>query len=127
MLSLADLGAEERERELGRLLRALSREPFDLATELMLRATLIELGPEDHVLLIRMHHIAADAHSDSVLFAELAELYNARRGRRSPTLPELPIQYADFAVWQQERLHRRDRSTRSSPTGRASSRARRRC
>lgn len=104
LLTLADLGAAERARELERLLRELSREPFDLAADLMLRATLIELGPDEHVLLIRMHHIAADAHSDSVLFAELAELYNARRERRAPRLAELPIQYADFAVWQQERL-----------------------
>jgi hypothetical protein len=90
--------------ELDALLRELSREPFDLEHDLMLRATLIELGPEEHVLLLRLHHIAADAHSDSVLFAELSELYRARVEQREPQLPELPIQYADFAVWQRERL-----------------------
>lgn len=86
------------------LLRELSRQPFDLSRDLMLRATLIELSDQEHVLLIRMHHIAADAHSDSVLFGELAELYNAKLEGRAPELPELAIQYSDFAVWQRDRL-----------------------
>jgi hypothetical protein len=90
--------------ELGKLLRELSRKPFDLTRDLMLRATLLELGGEDRVLLLGMHHIAADAHSDSVLFAELAECYEAERLGREPHLPELPIQYADYSVWQHERL-----------------------
>jgi hypothetical protein len=70
----------------------------------MLRATLVELAGDDHVLLLGMHHIAADAHSDSVLFSELAECYAADIDGRAPSLPELPIQYADYAVWQRERL-----------------------
>jgi condensation domain-containing protein len=86
------------------LLRELSRKPFDLSRDLMLRATLVALGAEEHVLLIVMHHIAADAHSDRVLFSELAECYAAARGGRPPSLPELPIQYADFALWQRQRL-----------------------
>ena len=89
---------------LDELLRELSRRPFDLTSDLMLRASLVMLGEQDHVLLLGMHHIAADAHSDSVLFSELAELYAAERDGRTPNLPELPIQYADYAVWQRERL-----------------------
>lgn len=85
-------------------LRSLSRRPFDLTADLMLRATVIELAPEEHVLLIGMHHIAADAHSDRILFTELSELYSAALAGRAPQLPELPIQYADYAVWQRERL-----------------------
>jgi hypothetical protein len=85
-------------------LRELSRRPFDLTAELMLRATLIELGAEESVLLLGMHHIAADAHSDSILFAELAELYEAEMSGRTPALATLPIQYADYAIWQHERL-----------------------
>lgn len=92
------------ESELPGSLRRLSREPFDLGTDLMLRATLLELGDEDHVLLLRMHHIAADAHSDRVLFAELAELYDAHRSGRPAVLAELPIQYSDYAQWQRRRL-----------------------
>lgn len=90
--------------ELDRKLRELSRRPFDLTSDLMLRATLIRLGAGDHVLLLGMHHIAADAHSDGILFAELTELYEAHRCSREPNLAELPIQYADYAVWQRERL-----------------------
>ena len=90
--------------QLDELLRELSRAPFDLTSDLMLRATLIGLGPEDHVLLLGMHHIAADAHSDSVLFAELAECYAADLDARPPKLPDLPIQYSDYAVWQRDRL-----------------------
>lgn len=89
---------------LHRLLRDLAREPFDLTADLMLRETLIELAPDDHVLLLRIHHIAADAHSDGILYRELSEAYAAYRDGREPNLPELPIQYADFTIWQQARL-----------------------
>jgi hypothetical protein len=85
-------------------LRKLSREPFDLSCDLMLRATLLELGRDDHALLVVMHHIAADAHSEGVLFSEIAECYAAVCAGREPRLAELPIQYADFAVWQRERV-----------------------
>jgi hypothetical protein len=90
--------------QLDDLLRDLAREPFDLARDLMLRATLIALGPDDHVLLLRIHHIAADAHSDGIIFRELSELYAAYREQREPALPDLPIQYADFTVWQHARV-----------------------
>ena len=92
------------EQTLDALLRELSRKPFDLTRDLMLRAHLVELDAEDHVLLLGMHHIAADAHSDGVLFSELAECYQANVTGRPPDLPTLPIQYADYAVWQQQRL-----------------------
>jgi hypothetical protein len=96
--------AERAEAELAQLLRELSRRPFDLTADLMLRADLVRIAPEDHVLLIGMHHIAADAHSDGILFAELAECYDAALSGRAPELPALPIRYADYAVWQCERL-----------------------
>jgi hypothetical protein len=92
------------EEQLSAQLRELAREPFDLTGDLMLRAWLVRLAQEDHVLLIAMHHIAADAHSDAVLFAELGECYRAALEGREPRLRELPIQYSDFAVWQRERL-----------------------
>ena len=93
-----------RAERLDPLLRELSREPFDLAHDLMLRATLIRVAAGEHVLLIRMHHIAADAHSDRVLFDELSELYDAALGGRPPALAELPIRYADYAAWQRDQL-----------------------
>ena len=92
------------EPQIGPHLRELARQPFDLARDLMLRATLIREAAEEHVLLVRMHHIAADAHSDSVLFSELSELYDSLLAGRDPELAELPIQYADYAVWQRQRL-----------------------
>jgi condensation domain-containing protein len=104
-LPVVDLQSNpEPERELERQLRELSREPFDLGADLMIRATLFRLGPDDHALLIRLHHIAFDAFSDRVFFSELFELYSAALEGRVSTLSDPPIQYADFAVWQRERL-----------------------
>ena len=92
------------EGELDEQLSALAREPFDLTAEIPIRATLVELGPEDYVLLLRLHHIAGDAHSGAVLFQEISELYRAERERRPASLPDLPVQYADYTLWQQSRL-----------------------
>ncbi len=85
-------------------LRELSREPFDLAADRMLRSTLIRLGERDHVLVLRLHHIAADAASTGVMFSELGALYDAYRAGRPHALPAPAIQFADFAVWQRRRL-----------------------
>ncbi|HEX7238853.1 MAG TPA: condensation domain-containing protein, partial [Longimicrobiaceae bacterium] len=78
--------------------------PFDLARGPLLRCTLLRLADDDHVLLLTMHHIVSDGWSRSVLVREASALYGAfSRGEPSP-LPELPVQYADFAVWQRDRL-----------------------
>jgi amino acid adenylation domain-containing protein len=78
--------------------------PFDLAAGPLFRAVLLRLGEEEHVLLLGMHHIVSDGWSTAVLFRELSALYAAyREGRESP-LPELAVQYADYAVWQREQL-----------------------
>jgi amino acid adenylation domain-containing protein len=78
--------------------------PFDLATGPVFRARLLRLAADDHVLVIIMHHIVSDAWSTGVLYRELAALYGAfTRGEPSP-LPELPIQYADYAAWHRTRL-----------------------
>ncbi len=103
-LPVIELASPAGAQALPELLTRLAREPFDLTAELMIRATLIRLAPRDHVLLLRVHHIAADAHSDTILFAEIAELYNARLEGRDPVLPALPVQYADYTLWQQARL-----------------------
>jgi hypothetical protein len=104
VVDLQLMPASAREDELRRILRELSREPFDLGADLMLRANLIRLAPNEAVLLIRAHHIAGDGFSDRVLFGELSALYEGFRTGAKVELPELPIQYADFAVWQRERL-----------------------
>ncbi|HEU4558943.1 MAG TPA: non-ribosomal peptide synthase/polyketide synthase, partial [Longimicrobium sp.] len=101
---LSELGEADREAALRRRADDEARRPFDLAAGPLFRAALLRLGAEDHVLLLGMHHIVGDGWSLGVLGRELAALYAAyREGRESP-LPELPVQYADYAVWQREQL-----------------------
>ncbi len=76
--------------------------PFDLETDLMLRTTLFRLAADDHVLLLIKHHIACDGWSGRLLVAEMTEIYTAQREGRSPSLPELPVQYRDYAAWQRD-------------------------
>jgi amino acid adenylation domain-containing protein len=92
------------EEEVRLLLRAEVRRPFDLLGDLPLRATLFRREKEDHWLLLVLHHIASDGWSMGVLLRELSELYTANCTGESAALPELPIQYADFASWQREWL-----------------------
>ena len=101
---LRGVPAAEREEAMLALAREEARRPFDLAADLMLRVSAIQVGDDEHVLLALEHHIAFDGWSDSLLFEELGELYAAELEGRDPQLPELPIQYADFAVWQRERM-----------------------
>ncbi|WP_078628332.1 non-ribosomal peptide synthetase [Streptomyces sp. NRRL F-2664] len=77
---------------------------FDLEREPPLRATLFACGPEEHVLLLLLHHIAGDGQSLPVLIGDLAEAYRARRAGGAPAWDELPLRYADFAVWQRDLL-----------------------
>ncbi|MBN3890742.1 MAG: non-ribosomal peptide synthase/polyketide synthase [Nostoc sp. JL31] len=82
----------------------LAQQPFNLATEALVRATLIVLSETEHALLVCMHHIVSDGWSMGVFVQELAALYNAySQGKPSPLTP-LPIQYADFAIWQRNWL-----------------------
>jgi hypothetical protein len=90
--------------ELGTRLRELCRQPFDLTADIVLRATIFRLGDDEHVLLVRLHHIAFDAFSDAVFFGELTQLYAAFVNAVEPDLAELPLQYSDFAVWQRSQL-----------------------
>ncbi|HEX8273583.1 MAG TPA: non-ribosomal peptide synthase/polyketide synthase, partial [Longimicrobiaceae bacterium] len=101
---LSGLADAEREAEVRRRATAEAVLPFDLSAGPLFRAGLLRLGEEDHVLLLSMHHIVSDGWSLGVLFRELSALYAAfREGRPSP-LPELAVQYADYAVWQREQL-----------------------
>ncbi|MDH2430897.1 amino acid adenylation domain-containing protein, partial [Sphaerisporangium sp. TRM90804] len=81
-----------------------SRHVFDLTREIPMRAYLFAAGPRDHVLLLLMHHIACDHWSLTPLAADLAEAYRARADGASPRYTELPVQYADYALWQREVL-----------------------
>jgi len=105
VLSRLDLaGSPEPEAEAARLAREVATAPFDLARGPLFRALLLRRGPEDHELLLTLHHVVADGWSLGILLAELAALYEAFAAGRPSPLPELPVQYADWAVWQRERM-----------------------
>ncbi|MBW4483046.1 MAG: amino acid adenylation domain-containing protein [Tildeniella torsiva UHER 1998/13D] len=104
-LTILDLtAASDPNIQLQKIVRSASCQPFDLSQDQLLRGTLIRLQEREHVLLLVMHHIIADNWSMGVLVQELATLYPALVENRPAALPDLPIQYADFAVWQQEQL-----------------------
>jgi amino acid adenylation domain-containing protein len=103
-IDLRGFAAEEREPEAMRLAIEEAEAPFDLAAGPLLRARLLKLADEHHILLLTMHHIVSDGWSMAVLFRDLSELYAANREGRPHRLPELPIQYADYALWQREWL-----------------------
>jgi amino acid adenylation domain-containing protein/non-ribosomal peptide synthase protein (TIGR01720 family) len=102
-LPVIDLGAltsAAAEAESLRLAAAEARRPFDLAQGPLLRALLLRLGPAEHVLALTVHHIISDGWSNQILIREAAALYEALRDGRPSPLPALPLQYADYAVWQ---------------------------
>ncbi|WP_051806095.1 non-ribosomal peptide synthetase [Streptomyces sp. NRRL F-2747] len=106
-LPVTDLGAlrgAEQETAVEAHVRAEIRHSFDLAAEHALRVSLVRLGPQEHVLVLAMHHIATDGWSTDILTRELVALYRAEAAGTAAGLPELPVQYADFAVWQRGHL-----------------------
>ncbi|OLF09114.1 hypothetical protein BLA60_21300 [Actinophytocola xinjiangensis] len=92
------------EADLTDTLRAEVGQGFDLSVDLPVRATLFTLAPRDHVLLVVMHHIASDGWSSSVLGHDLSTAYAARRTGNAPQWTPLPVQYADYALWQEKAL-----------------------
>ncbi|HTG33799.1 MAG TPA: amino acid adenylation domain-containing protein, partial [Thermoanaerobaculia bacterium] len=92
--------------EVSRVTRREALRPFDLAVGPLLRIVVFRLAAEDHRVLVALHHVVGDGRSAEIFFRELGALYEAlSHGRPSP-LPELPIQYCDFAAWQSEQLAR---------------------
>jgi len=89
---------------LQKYLKQIISEPFDLTRDYMLRAHLINLGEEEHILTITLHHIASDGWSRSILVKEVVELYEAYTKNREPKLTPLPVQYADYALWQRKHV-----------------------
>jgi len=104
LLDLTHLPETARETEAHRLAVENLREPFDLVNGPLVRAMLFRLNVEDHLLLLAMHHIISDGWSISVLVNELAQLYNSFSIGGPSTLPDLHIQYADYAQWQRSWL-----------------------
>src|SRR5215216_131933 len=95
---------EEREERARRLAVEEARRIFDLAQGPLLRATLLRLDEAEYVLLLTMHHIISDGWSIGVIVREMTALYEALGKGKSSPLPELTLQYADFAIWQREWL-----------------------
>ena len=104
MIDLSMLPAAERKEETDKLLREEAGRPFNLFSDLMLRATLLKLEPKEHIFLIVMHHIATDGWSLGIFSREFSALYETFLKGEAVSLPELPVQYADFGVWQRQWL-----------------------
>lgn len=104
ILDRADLPPEQREREVDVLLRDETARPFDLSCGPLLRAMIIRMSDEEHVVALTMHHAIADGWSAGILLSEVRALYAARVSGVAAPLPPLAVQYADVAVWQQALL-----------------------
>ena len=104
-LARHDLGdGPDAQARLHGLFAAVAEAPFDLETGPLLRGVLVRLGEGEHALLLVVHHMATDGWSMTILVEEMARLYEARRRGAVPDLPPLPVQYADYAVWQRRWL-----------------------
>jgi len=104
VVDLADLPRRKQDIEVSRLSKAEAHAPFDLETGPLLRVKLVRLRDYEHAMFLTMHHIIADGWSMGVLVRELVTLYQSFSAGQLSPLPELPIQYADFAVWQRKWL-----------------------
>lgn len=101
---LRQLSVSEREAEIQRLVKTESELPFDLSAGPLLRIKLLATSADESVLLVTVHHFVCDGWSVGVLLRELATLYQDSGAGRSASLPQLRIQYADYALWQRQRL-----------------------
>jgi amino acid adenylation domain-containing protein len=104
VVDLRGLGASERDAHVQQLAAAEAWQPFDLVRGPLLRTRLLRLAEAEHVLLLTLHHIVCDGWSIGVFIRELGVLYQAFINRQPAALADLPIQYADFALWQRESL-----------------------
>ena len=104
ILDISELQGNQQDAEVQRIALELKARPFDLSKEMPLRLALIRLSAHSHVLLEIKHHIASDGWSSGVFSRELATLYGRLIQNDTTPLPELPIQYADYAIWQREWL-----------------------
>ncbi|WP_409180685.1 amino acid adenylation domain-containing protein [Amycolatopsis sp. VS8301801F10] len=99
-LPVSDVAADQVEAAV----QACAAREFDLAAEIPVRASLLRCGPGEYVLVLVFHHIAMDGSSMAPFARDLTEAYAARRAGRPPAFPDLPVQYADYTLWQQELL-----------------------
>ncbi|MBM4090487.1 MAG: amino acid adenylation domain-containing protein, partial [Planctomycetes bacterium] len=104
LLDLSALPQVDRDSHVSRLATEEARQPFSLASTPLIRARLLRLATDEHVLLLTMHHIVSDGWSLGILAAELAALYDAATTGQAAPLPELAVQYADYAAWQRQEM-----------------------
>ncbi|MTJ53551.1 amino acid adenylation domain-containing protein [Anabaena sp. UHCC 0253] len=104
IIDLQNIPENTRETEAIRLAKLEAEKPFNLEKDLLLRVNLLRLSETDHVILFTMHHIISDGWSTGILIRELTTFYKAFDSNQKCNLPELPIQYIDFAVWQRQYL-----------------------
>ena len=104
LVELSQLSHAERDGEVARLIADEGGCPFDLSAGPLLQAMLLRLGNDDHMLILTTHHIASDAWSMGILTRELWTLYEAYANGKPSPLPDLPVQYTDYAVWQRQWL-----------------------
>ncbi|HEY9901691.1 MAG TPA: amino acid adenylation domain-containing protein, partial [Candidatus Sericytochromatia bacterium] len=111
IINLQPLPVEERDREARRLVSEEYLRPFNLASGPLLRLLLLKLDETEHILLLTLHHIVSDDWSIGVLIREMKAIYTAFAHKQPSPLPELPLQYADFAHWQREWLQGEELAT----------------
>jgi len=104
VVDLSDLRKMEQEEKVKQILPRTTQHPFDLRQGPLLRVTLLQLTEEEYILIVAMHNIITDGWSMGIFFRELEVLYEAFSANKQSPLAELPIQYADFAVWQRQWL-----------------------
>ncbi len=103
-VDICKIPESQKEDEVQKLAREETSRIFDLTSGPLLRAVLVQLKPGDYVLILSLHHIVSDAWSTGIFNRELSVLYEAFLNRIPSALPDLPVQYADFAVWQRKWL-----------------------
>ena len=104
IVDLSGLASPDREREARRLAEEEAMRAFSLTQSPLMRVKLLRLSQEEHWMIFAIQHIVADGWSLNVLFRELGEIYTANCRGKQPDLPLLPIQFADYALWQRQHL-----------------------
>ncbi|MEO1299917.1 MAG: amino acid adenylation domain-containing protein, partial [Cyanobacteria bacterium J06636_16] len=106
LMDFSDLDEVSQQERVREQIQREARTPFDLSQASLLRMQVMRLSATDHVILLSLHHIITDGWSMGILVRELAQIYDALQFKRSVELPPLPIQYVDYAVWQQRQIER---------------------
>lgn len=102
------LSPNAQREKVDQLIRQLASQPFDLTTGPLLRMSVLQLGPEEHIVVLVVHHIISDGWSMGIIQGELSARYEALLFKKEQTLSSLPIHFADFAVWQREKMQSQD-------------------